>query len=115
MDMIQAARCVPRVQLLTPATLPILDAFGRYYYLTATQVTRLRYAPASHTYSQARLKQLADAGYLQRLFLPRPSRTGSAPLVYTLARAGMNALRAVGQPIERRYRPAEARETGYLH
>lgn len=100
---------------LGPTDIPILDAFARYFYLTAAQVTRLRYAPTSHTYSQARLKTLADNGYLQRLFLPRPSRTGSAPLVYTLARKGLNTLRDAGREIERRYRPAEARELSYMH
>jgi len=101
--------------ILGPADLQLLLAFGRYFYLTATQLTRLFYAPTSHTYAQARLKRLADGGYLQRIFLPRPSRTGSAPLVYTLARRGLQALDAWGRPVARRYRPAEVRETSYLH
>jgi hypothetical protein len=100
---------------LGPSDEPILTMLGLYFYLTAAQITRLLYAPASHTYAQARLKRLVDAGYLQRLFLPRPSRTGSAPLVYTLARKGLNALREWGSAVDRRYRPAEARELSYLH
>lgn len=100
---------------LGPADLAVLKLFGRYFYLTAQQVTRLLYAPSSHTYSQARLKRLADSGALQRLFLPRPSRTGSAPLVYTLARGGLNGLRDGGQELDRRYRPAEVRELAYTH
>lgn len=98
-----------------PADLPILTALGRYYYLTASQMTRLLYAPSSQTYAQARLKRLADHGYLQRIFLPRPSRTGSAPVVYTLARSGLRVLAEWGRGIDRRYRPAEVRETSYLY
>lgn len=98
-----------------PADLPILTALGRYYYLTASQVTRLLYARSSQTYAQARLKRLADHGYLQRIFLPRPSRTGSAPLVYTLARKGLSVLAAWGRDVDRRYRPVEVRETSYLY
>lgn len=93
----------------------MLVALGRYYYLTAGQLTRLLYAPSSQTYAQARLKRLADHGVLQRIFLPRPTRTGSAPLVYTLARKGLHALAEWGSAHERRYRPAEVREASYLY
>lgn len=98
-----------------PADLSILAVLGRYFYLTASQVTRLLYAPSSQTYAQARLKRLAGHGYLQRIFLPRPTRTGSAPLVYTLARKGLSVLAAWGRGVDRRYRPAEVRETSYLY
>jgi len=101
--------------IVGPADAPILAALGRYFYLTATQLTRLLYAPTSHTYAQARLKRLTDANYLQRIFLPRPTRTGSAPFVYTLARKGINALIEWGRPVDRRYRRAEVRETSYLY
>ena len=79
--------------VLGPSDAALLKLLGHYFYLTAAQVTRILYAPTSHTYAQARLKRLADAGYLQRFFLPRPTRTGSAPLVYALARKGWNVLR----------------------
>lgn len=98
-----------------PADHPILVALGRYYYLTARQLTRLLYAPSSQTYAQARLKRLVDHAVLQRIFLPRPTRTGSAPLAYTLARKGLHALVEWGGAGERRYRPAEVRETSYLY
>jgi hypothetical protein len=90
-------------------------ALERYAFLTANQLTRLLYAPGSRSYAQARLKRLADAGYLQRVFLPRPTRTGSAPLVYTLARKGHRALEAWGSTARRRNRPAGARAASYLH
>lgn len=98
-----------------PADELLLLAINRYFYLTASQVTRLLYAPTSHTYAQARLKRLADAGCLQRHFLPRPTRTGSAPLVYSLARRGFNALTQWGYLVGRRYRPSEMRQLAYLH
>lgn len=105
----------PRVAVPGPADELLLLAINRYFYLTASQVTRLLYAPTSHTYAQARLKRLADTGCLQRYFLPRPTRTGSAPLVYSLARRGLNALREWGYPVGRRLRPAEVRQLTYLH
>lgn len=101
--------------MLGPSDAALLKLLGRYFYLTAAQVTRMLYAPTSHTYAQARLKRLADAGYLQRLFLPRPTRTGSAPLVYTLARRGWNALREWEPTRAQRYRPLEVGALSYLH
>lgn len=105
----------PAIAAVGPADQPLLAALGRYFYLTAAQLTRLLYAPTSHKYAQARIKRLADAGYVQRLFLPRPTRTGSAPLVYTLARKGLNLLVEWGIDVDRRYRPAEVRELSYLY
>lgn len=105
----------PRPFIAGPADAPLLGAVGRFFYLTASQLTQLLYAPTSHSYTQARLKRLADTGYLQRIFLPRPTRTGSAPLVYTLARKGLRLLAEWGSPLDRRYRPAEVRETSYLY
>lgn len=100
---------------VTPADLPLLRACQCYLSLTAGQLTRLCYAPGSRSYAQARLKRLVELGCLQRTLLPRPSRSGSAPLVYTLARKGLRALAAAGGPPARRYRPSEARAAGYLH
>ena len=105
----------PAVAALGPADQPLIAALGRYFYLTAAQLTRLLYAPTSHKYAQARIKRLADVGYVQRLFLPRPTRTGSAPLVYTLSRKGLNLLVEWGIDVDRRYRPAEVRELSYLY
>lgn len=111
----QPVRSRTRPFIAGPADAPLVGALGRFFYLTAAQLTRLLYAPTSHSYTQARLKRLADAGYLQRIFLPRPTRTGSAPLVYTLARRGLGLLAEWGSPLDRRYRPAEVRETSYLY
>jgi hypothetical protein len=67
------------------------------------------------TYVQARLKRLADAGYLERLYLPRPERAGSAPLLYRLTRKSLPILRNQGLALPYRLRPSEASAHGYLH
>lgn len=98
-----------------PADDAILRAAFRYYYLSSRQVCRLLYSPGSLTYVQTKLKHLADAGLLQRIWLPRPAAHGSAPSVFTLARKGLNYLASIGVDVERRrYRPSEQREHTYL-
>lgn len=100
---------------VNPADDAVLRAVFRYYYLSSRQLCRLLYSPGSLTYVQAKLKQLTDAGLLQRIWLPRPAAHGSAPSVYTLARKGLNYLAGVGIDVDRRrYRPSEQREHAYL-
>ncbi|MDQ2785507.1 MAG: replication-relaxation family protein [Chloroflexota bacterium] len=99
---------------VTPAQRAILLALGRYYYLTARQATCLLYAPSSLTRVQALVKELADDGYCQRLFLPRPTPHGRVPAVYTLGRLGRVHLAAVGVDVPTRLRLSEAREHRYL-
>jgi hypothetical protein len=100
-----------RQQTLTinEADRAILLALSRYHYLTAAQVTRLLY-PNLHDenrYSQRRLRNLAEAGYVLRIRdLPTP-RYGSAPLVFTLARRGRQLLAAWGIEAHSYYRPSE--------
>lgn len=100
--------------IISPSDDVILRALHRYYFLTSSQVCRLLYSPGSHTYVQAKLKALADRGWIQRLFLPRPAAAGSGPRVYTLARAGLNYLKDEGLDVAHRYRPAEHRVHSYL-
>ncbi|MBE0610053.1 MAG: replication-relaxation family protein [Dehalococcoidia bacterium] len=98
-----------------PADDAVLRAAFRYYYLSSRQVCRLLYSPGSLTYVQMKLKRLSDAGFLQRIWLPRPAAHGSAPSVYTLARKGLNHLARAGVDVDRRrYRPSEQREHTYL-
>lgn len=97
-----------------PTEVAILTAVERHHYLTARQVTRLLYAPGSLSWSQRRLHRLTQHGYLTRLCLPRPTRTGSAPLVYTLAGHGRTLLARQGFDVARRLRLAETRRHGYL-
>jgi hypothetical protein len=89
-------------------------SFYLYYYATARQICRLHYSAGSLTFVQTILKRLADAGYLRRLFLPRPARGGSAPSIYTLDRRGLNYLASVGYDVSRRYRPSDEHAHSYL-
>ncbi len=91
----------------------ILFALATYHYLSAQQLCRLLYSPSSLTFVQTKLKELSDGKYCQRLFLPRPSRYGSAPSVYRLASKGLSYLSASGKQVGR-YRPVEERAHSYL-
>lgn len=99
---------------VTPAKQAILTALARYYYLTARQCTRLLYAETSLTRVQALLKELADDGYCQRLFLPRPTPHGRVPAIYTLGRSGRAHLETLGIDVPTRLRPSEERGHAYL-
>ncbi|MCC6236793.1 MAG: replication-relaxation family protein [Dehalococcoidia bacterium] len=99
---------------ITPADDYILKVLLRFRYLAARQVCALRYSAGSLTRVQAILKRLTDSGYLQRIWLPRRTPRGSAPSVYTLARKGLNYLRAQGIDVPARYHPSEQRERTYL-
>src|SRR5207248_11209716 len=57
-------------------------------------------------------KQLVDNEYL--LALPRPVVRGKAPLVYTLARKGLNYLKSAGFDVRDYFRPAKEQEKSYL-
>lgn len=102
------------VRAVGPAEDRILRALSRLHYLSSNQICRLLYSPGSLTHVQSKMKQLTDAGLCQRLWLPRPSARGSAPSVYTLARAGLNHVIALGLDVDRRFRPSEHREHSYL-
>lgn len=91
----------------------LLSDLAQYGYATAAQLCRLRYG-RSLTYVSTKLKRLADLGYLQRLFLPRPSARGSAPLIFRLDRKGLSYLKSCGAEVHHRYRPSEA-AFSYLH
>ena len=91
----------------------ILTCLYRYEHLTAAQICRLLYSPTSQTYVRTLLKRLADSNFIQPLFLPRPSRNGSAPIVHALARKARNYLHSQGFDVEHRYRPSEEQH-GYL-
>src|SRR5512135_774161 len=92
-------------QPLSQADLAILAAIQRFHYLTAAQVSRLLY-PGCHDgnrYARRRLARLVEARLLLRLTsLPAP-RHGSAPHVFTLARAGRELLAAT----DTYFRPSE--------
>lgn len=99
---------------LTAADEVILRALHAYRYLTAAQLTRLLYAPGSLTYVQTKLKGLRERGVVQAIFLPRRTQAGSAPSVYTLARAGQRQVAQLGITIPPRARPGEETGRSYL-
>lgn len=92
----------------------VLRLLGTYHYLTAQQICRALYSPGSLTRVQTIVKRLRDAGYIQAIFLPRRSQTGSAPSVYTLSRRGRLFLQRLGVSVSLRVRPSEERLHSYL-
>ena len=103
-------------QILGVPDLKIIGALRVLSCATAQQFLRLLgYSPASLTYVQARLKRLVDTGYLERLYLPRARRAGSAPMLYRLRRKSIPILKAQGLDLTYRLRPSESRGHGYLH
>lgn len=99
--------------VVTAADRSVLEAMRRFHFLTAEQTTRALYARGSLTYVRARLKRLADAGHLQRLYLPRAMRGGSSAIVYTLTPKGQAACCPSDRPV-RSKRPAEHSRHGSL-
>jgi hypothetical protein len=99
---------------LRPADFLILSWLNRFHYLSSQQLCRLGYSQGSLTYVQTRLKRLTDAGYCQRIWLPKRAPHGSAPAIYTLARRGLNFLRTHGVEVATRFHPSEQRGLSYL-
>jgi hypothetical protein len=97
--------------VLTPTDEAILRLLQAYHYLTAEQITRLRYSRGSLTYVRDRLKTLTDTGYLQRTYLPRMGRGGDTPAIYRLARRGITFLRDAGADLSIRFRPSEGQHS----
>ncbi len=89
-----------------------LQAFGRYHYLTARQVTNLYYKPTSFTTVQARLKKLSDNEYLLPLMLP--TIKVKSPYVYTLTAKGRQYLEELGMELALvSFRPSREHVKGY--
>lgn len=101
--------------LLTPADDAVLCAVHDFSLLTSVQVCKLLYTyPGSLAYAQKRLKRLADANYLQMVYLPKLSRAGSSPSLYGLTRRGQRHLAELGVAIPGRARPSRVREYTHL-
>jgi len=92
----------------------ILAALYAYHFLTVEQVTRLFYSRGSLTTARSLLHTLAMEKYILFLYLPRPPPTGSLPKIYTLARRGINYLKAQGLDVPTRFHPSEQEEKSYL-
>jgi hypothetical protein len=99
---------------LKPSDEQVLKWLHRFHYLSSRQLCRLGYSQGSLTYVQTKLKALTDAGYCQRIWLPKREAHGSAPSVYTLARRGLNHLRSLGIEVNGRFHPSEKRVLSYL-
>src|SRR6478672_13780202 len=85
----------------------LLQAVGRYTYLTAPQLTRLLYSQGSLTFVQEQLSQLYQAKYLERLY-PYPTTPKGAPLAaYCLDNLGYQYLKEAGVAPEGRFRASD--------
>lgn len=92
----------------------ILEAVGRYHYLSADQLARLLFSPGSLTYVRDHLKELFHARYLSRLFPPTLAPRGAHKAVYTLDRRGYAYLKGQGLEPPGRFRPSENAEREWL-
>jgi protein involved in plasmid replication-relaxation len=106
---------VPKALPVLPGHLRVLEALNRYERLTAEQLRRLHFGAGSLTYVQTKLKELADAGYVLRVPVGRPTPHGSGPLVYSLDRRGRAFLASLGRDIPARLRQSEERERSSPH
>jgi hypothetical protein len=93
----------------------IIRAVGRFDYLIAEQACRLLYSRGSLTYVRARLSGLANARYLHRSLMPKASRAGSTPSVYTLGPKGHAYLDRHGKPGGSRLRSSEIDDASGAH
>jgi hypothetical protein len=75
----------------------LLEAIGRYHYLTSRQVSRLLGWETFHQYSQLWLKKLTDAGYLTMAnWIEKGPSAGGAERVWSLTTRGYTTLRDLG-------------------
>ncbi len=79
----------------------ILEAVATYTYLSAPQLTRLLFAPTSLTYVRDHLKDLYQAKYLERVYLPAITPLGSSLAIYTLDTKGVKFLRSLRYSFKR--------------
>ncbi len=87
-----------------------LQAIYRYHILKPEQLTKRYYSRGSLTFVKARLKRLADYGYLDAN--EQPTTRGRSPYYYTLASKGIKYLKEIGLEVNRYYRPS--RKVEYL-
>jgi hypothetical protein len=87
----------------------IIVALALFDYLTAYQLARLLYSPASISRVRKELKSLAAAS----LVLSLGGRAVNLPLVYTLSSKGRQCAASLGVSASRRLRPSEEKDKGY--
>jgi hypothetical protein len=84
----------------------ILVLLAAFDYLTASQITRLAYAPNSLRFVRGKLNALVAAGFVICL----PGRVVTQPRVYTLTGTGYTYASALGVATAKRVRPTEERD-----
>ena len=87
----------------------ILLSLAEFDYLTASQITKLLYAPSSHAYVRKQLNFLAGTGFVLTL----TGRSMTMPRVYTLTETGYTYTAALGMPKSKRVRPIEEQEKAH--
>jgi hypothetical protein len=87
----------------------IIVALALFDYLTAYQLARLLYSPASISRVRKELKSLTVAS----LALSLGGRAVNLPLVYTLSSKGRQCAASLGVSASRRLRPSEEKDKGY--
>jgi Replication-relaxation len=87
----------------------ILLALARFHYLTAAQISRLLYPRMQDRNREAhrRTKDLADAGYIERLGATPKPQYGKRPNVCTLTDKGRKYVQAMGASVQPHFRPVE--------
>jgi hypothetical protein len=90
----------PRISL-TERDIAIIDVVYRCRALTQVQIEHLVLHGKHNSYTQSRLADLYDCGYVYRHFLPTPYGIAPSPIVYVLDEAGATLLRQwYGEPIK---------------
>lgn len=107
--------------ILTPRHEEILKTIHFYRYMTAMDVTRRLYSPASLTYVRSLLSSLAGGKdfathqYLYRFQLPSTS-AGGKEKIYTLGSRGRDFLaRELGLPVDWYFRPQKLQHFSHSH
>jgi protein involved in plasmid replication-relaxation len=81
----------------------ILLSLAAFDYLTAEQITRLCYSPASLSFVRKKLRSLVADGFVLAL----THNAVTLPHVYTLTGTGYAAAHTLGMPKQKRVRPRE--------
>jgi hypothetical protein len=93
--------------VVTPVHNLLLHDLNILQRATAEQLTRLNYKPGMLTTVKARLKDLADSGYV----LPLSHPSIRLPYVYALDRKGLNYLAAQGVDVREYFRPSQEEDS----
>ena len=80
----------------------IIEAVGKFQYLSAFQLARYQFSPTSLTYVQANVAELITAGYLKKLGLPKIK--GRPRAFYTLSPKGYSYLEDPSLPTPPRFK-----------